>query len=86
MKISPAIELVYRRPGDLKPWPDNPRFHSAKQLAKLKASILNRSMRAAPVPRASSALRSAHYEPGHRPDRVVTVTRSIRMYFLLFST
>jgi len=39
MKISPALELVNRRPGDLKPWPDNPRTHSDKQLAKLKASI-----------------------------------------------
>jgi DNA modification methylase len=31
--------LVDRRPGDLKPWPGNPRTHSDKQLAKLKTSI-----------------------------------------------
>lgn len=32
-------ELVYRRPEHLHPWPNNPRTHSDKQLAKLKASI-----------------------------------------------
>jgi DNA modification methylase len=31
--------LVERSPGDLKPWPGNPRTHNAKQLTKLKASI-----------------------------------------------
>jgi DNA modification methylase len=31
--------LAERAPGDLKPWPDNPRTHSDKQLHKLKASI-----------------------------------------------
>ena len=31
--------LVERPPSALKPWPTNPRMHSAKQLAKLKASI-----------------------------------------------
>lgn len=32
--------IVDRAPGDLRPWPGNPRTHSDKQLAKLKASIL----------------------------------------------
>jgi DNA modification methylase len=31
--------IVERPPGDLKPWPGNPRTHSDKQLVKLKASI-----------------------------------------------
>jgi DNA modification methylase len=31
--------LVERSPADLTPWPGNPRTHSDKQLAKLKASI-----------------------------------------------
>ena len=31
--------IVERAPGDLKPWPDNPRKHSDKQIFKLKASI-----------------------------------------------
>jgi len=31
--------ITNRPPGDLKPWPGNPRTHSDKQLAKLKASI-----------------------------------------------
>lgn len=31
--------IVERAPGDLKPWPTNPRTHSDKQLAKLKASM-----------------------------------------------
>jgi hypothetical protein len=31
--------LIDRRPGDLKPWPGNPRTHNAKRLAKLKTSI-----------------------------------------------
>lgn len=31
--------IVERPPGDLKPWPSNPRTHSDKQLVKLKASI-----------------------------------------------
>lgn len=32
-------EIVDRAPADLRPWPGNPRIHSTKQLAKLKASI-----------------------------------------------
>lgn len=32
-------EIVDRKPADLKPWPNNPRTHSDKQLSKLKASI-----------------------------------------------
>ena len=32
-------QIVERPPGELKPWPGNPRTHSDKQLAKLKASI-----------------------------------------------
>ena len=35
-KIGQSVE---RPPGELKPWPGNPRTHSDKQLAKLKASI-----------------------------------------------
>lgn len=31
--------IVEKQPGDLKPWPANPRTHSEKQLVKLKASI-----------------------------------------------
>lgn len=31
--------IIDRSPNDLKPWPRNPRTHSDKQLAKLKASI-----------------------------------------------
>lgn len=31
--------IVDQIPGDLKPWPNNPRTHSDKQLVKLKASI-----------------------------------------------
>ena len=31
--------IVDRSPSDLKPWPNNPRTHSDKQLLKLKASI-----------------------------------------------
>jgi DNA modification methylase len=38
-EIDLASGIIYRRPGDLKPWPGNPRTHNAKQLAKLKASI-----------------------------------------------
>ena len=34
-----ASDLIDRRPGDLKPWPGNPRTHNDKQLAKLKTSI-----------------------------------------------
>jgi ParB-like chromosome segregation protein Spo0J len=34
-----ASGLIDRRPGDLKPWPGNPRTHNDKQLAKLKTSI-----------------------------------------------
>ena len=33
------VVLIDRRPSDLKPWPGNPRTHTEKQLAKLKASI-----------------------------------------------
>jgi len=37
---TPSISgIVDRPPGDLRPWPGNPRIHSDKQLAKLKASI-----------------------------------------------
>jgi DNA modification methylase len=32
-------QIVERPPGDLTPWPGNPRTHSDKQLTKLKASI-----------------------------------------------
>jgi len=38
-EINVASGLVDRRPGDLKPWPGNPRTHNDKQVAKLKASI-----------------------------------------------
>jgi hypothetical protein len=34
-----ASGLIDRRPGDLKPWPGNPRSHDDQQLAKLKTSI-----------------------------------------------
>jgi ParB-like chromosome segregation protein Spo0J len=34
-----ASGLIDRRPGDLKPWPGNPRTHNDKQVAKLKTSI-----------------------------------------------
>lgn len=38
--LGPAsIESGSRSPASLKPWPNNPRTHSDKQLAKLKASI-----------------------------------------------
>jgi hypothetical protein len=37
--ISKIGQIVERPPGELKPWPENPRTHSDKQLAKLKASI-----------------------------------------------
>ena len=36
---SKICQIVERPPGDLRPWPGNPRTHSDKQLAKLKASI-----------------------------------------------
>ena len=39
LETNVASGLVDRRPGDLKPWPGNPRTHNDKQLAKLKASI-----------------------------------------------
>src|SRR6266852_752000 len=39
LETNVASGLIDRRPGDLKPWPGNPRAHSDKQLAKLKASI-----------------------------------------------
>ena len=32
-------QIIERPPGDLKPWPGNPRTHCDKQLVKLKASI-----------------------------------------------
>ena len=32
-------QIIERPPGDLKPWPGNPRTHSDQQLVKLKASI-----------------------------------------------
>ena len=35
----PGNAIVDRPPGELKPWPGNPRTHSDNQLAKLKASI-----------------------------------------------
>jgi ParB-like chromosome segregation protein Spo0J len=34
-----ASGLIDRRPGDLTPWPGNPRIHNSKQLAKLRSSI-----------------------------------------------
>jgi len=34
-----ASGIIDRPPGDLKPWPGNPRTHSDKQLAHIKASI-----------------------------------------------
>jgi DNA modification methylase len=60
MKISPAIELVYRRPGDLKPWPGNPRTHSEKQLVKLKASITKFGFTAPVLVDESSVILSGH--------------------------
>jgi ParB-like chromosome segregation protein Spo0J len=36
---SKVAQIVEQQPGDLKPWPGNPRTHSDKQLTKLKASI-----------------------------------------------
>jgi hypothetical protein len=39
LETNVAIGLIHRRPGDLKPWPGNPRTHNDKQLAKLKTSI-----------------------------------------------
>lgn len=39
LEANVASGLIDRRPGDLKPWPGNPRTHNDKQLAKLKASI-----------------------------------------------
>jgi ParB-like chromosome segregation protein Spo0J len=38
-KTSKISEIIDRPPAELKPWPGNPRTHSDKQLAKLKASI-----------------------------------------------
>lgn len=43
-QISAAVKrtisgVFERNPRELKPWPNNPRVHSQKQLAKLKASI-----------------------------------------------
>src|SRR5438477_10235385 len=38
-EINIASGLIDRRPGDLKPWPGNPRTHNDKQLAQLKSSI-----------------------------------------------
>jgi len=32
-------EIIHRSPSELKPWPGNPRTHSTRQLAKLKANI-----------------------------------------------
>ncbi len=32
-------DIIYRAPGDLQPWPSNPRTHPAKQLFRLKKSI-----------------------------------------------
>jgi hypothetical protein len=32
-------EIIYRSPSELKPWPSNPRTHSDRQLAALKAAI-----------------------------------------------
>jgi DNA modification methylase len=38
--VKPALSgIVERCPADLRPWPNNPRTHSDKQLAKLMASI-----------------------------------------------
>lgn len=34
-----ASGIIERSPADLKPWPNNPRTHSDRQLAKLKSSI-----------------------------------------------
>lgn len=39
LETNVASGIIDRRPGDLKPWPGNPRIHSDKQLAKLKISI-----------------------------------------------
>jgi len=39
LKTNLASGLIDRPPGDLKPWPRNPRTHNDKQLAKLKSSI-----------------------------------------------
>lgn len=39
-KLALALSgIVERRPADLKPWPDNPRRHSEKQLVALRASL-----------------------------------------------
>lgn len=38
---SVGLYLFYLAPDQLKPWPDNPRSHSDKQLHKLKSSIQN---------------------------------------------
>ena len=37
--VAKPSALIDRRPDELKPWPGNPRTHSAKQLVHLKASI-----------------------------------------------
>jgi ParB/Sulfiredoxin domain len=34
-----ANVIIYRWPGDLKPWPGNARVHNSKQVAKLKNSL-----------------------------------------------
>ena len=39
LETNVASGLIDRRPGDLKPWPGNPRIHNDQQLAKLKTSI-----------------------------------------------
>jgi DNA modification methylase len=39
LETNVASGLIDRRPGDLKPWPGNPRTHNDQQLAKLKTSI-----------------------------------------------
>lgn len=37
---SPSVSgIVMRTPEELKPWPNNPRSHSEKQITKLMASI-----------------------------------------------
>lgn len=33
------LAITYRFPGDLKPWPDNPRIRNEKQMVPLMASI-----------------------------------------------
>ncbi|GJL85314.1 MAG: methyltransferase [Micavibrio sp.] len=60
-KINPCESgIVMKAPGDLKPWPNNARTHSEKQLAKIMASISEYSFTAPVLADENGRILSGH--------------------------